>query len=102
MDYRLLIISHLQNYCYGYEVHSPVRLLASFPQGLLPDQEGFNPLVLVKKKERKKPGSSAGTFSHMADISNQIFINTCFLLDFTIASKMLQRAWSVMITSAEH
>lgn len=57
LDYRLLIISHLQNYCYSYEVHSPVRLLASFPLGFLPDQEGFNPLVLEKKKKKNKKAS---------------------------------------------
>lgn len=50
LDYRLLIISHLQNYCHGYEVHKPVRLLSAFPRGWFLDQEGLNPLTLVRNK----------------------------------------------------
>lgn len=109
MDYRLLIISHLQNYCYGYEVHSSVRLLASFPRGLLPDQEGFNPLVLMKKKNNKPNSKThknqlallAPSLIRMTfQISSLSTHASCLPLRYP--QKTLQRAWSVMITSAEH
>lgn len=49
-------------------------------------------LLYMRKREKKKPASCTGTSSHKADISNQFFISTCFLLAFTIASKTVEKS----------